>query len=64
MLQCACGHAIVCQVRHLVEGLGALSFYKSAASSTTHEVERIESCPGSGEALEFLRLYVETLKRR
>ena len=64
VMQCACGHAILCQVRHLGERLGALAFYdNAAASSTTHDPERIESCPGCGEPLEFLRLYVETLRR-
>ncbi len=63
VMRCACGHAILCQVRHLGESLGALGFYDSAASNTTL-AERIESCPGCGEPLEFLRLWVETLRRR
>jgi hypothetical protein len=63
VLQCACGHAIHCQVRHLGENLDALAFYDSAASNTTH-AERIERCPDCGEPLEFLRLYVENPKRK
>jgi hypothetical protein len=64
VLQCACGHTILCQVRHLGERLGALAFYDNAASSTTHGAERIERCPGCEEPLEFLRLWVENLRRR
>jgi hypothetical protein len=64
VLQCPCGQAILCQIRHLGERLGALAFYNNSASTTTHDAQRIESCPGCGEPLEFLRLYVETLRRR
>jgi hypothetical protein len=42
--------------------LGALAFYDNEASSEIH-AERIESCPGCGEHLEFLRLWVENLRR-
>ena len=64
VLQCPCGHAVLCQVAHLGERLGALAFYDNAASSTTHAAERIERCPGCGEPLEFLKLWVENLRRR
>lgn len=65
VLWCPCGHAILCQVRSLGERLGALAFYDNAASTTTHDdAERLESCPGCGEPLEFLRLYLETLRKR
>jgi hypothetical protein len=60
VLQCPCGHAILCRIRHLGERLGALAFYDYAATNETY-AQRIESCPGCGQTLEFLRLYVETL---
>ena len=63
VMRCVCGHAILCRVRHLGERLGALAFYDNAASNETY-AQRIESCPGCGEVLEFLRLYVETLRSR
>ena len=64
VLQCPCGRAILCEVRHLGERLGALAFYESEAStSTTHAAERIERCPDCGEPLDFVRLLVETFKR-
>jgi hypothetical protein len=62
ILQCACGHAILCQVRRLGERVGTLTFFDNEMTSETH-AERIESCPGCGEHLEFLMLSLKNLRR-
>jgi hypothetical protein len=57
-LQCACGRAILCQVRRLGERLSTLAFFDDMPTSQTHG-ERVESCPGCGEQLEFLTLMLK-----
>jgi hypothetical protein len=62
LLQCACGHAILCQVRCLGERLGTLAFFDNEPTSVRDAV-RVESCPGCGEQLEFLRLWMENVRK-
>jgi len=62
-LQCSCGYAILCEVRRLGERLGTSVFFDNEPTSTTHG-ERVTRCPSCGEQLEFLRLWVENLRRR
>ena len=57
-LRCACGHAILCEVMRLGERLSTLTFFDNEATSETH-TERVESCPGCGEQLEFLMPFLK-----
>ena len=61
-LQCACGYAILCEVRSLIERLGAAAFFDHELSSETYG-ERVKSCPGCGEQLEFLTLLLRNQRR-
>jgi hypothetical protein len=61
-LQCRCGYAILCEVRRLGERLGALAFFDHETTSETY-AKRVESCPGCGEQLEFLMLWIENRLR-
>ncbi len=61
-LQCPCGYAIVCEVWSLMERLGAAVFFDDELSSETYG-ERVKSCPGCGEQLEFLSLLLRNLCR-
>jgi hypothetical protein len=61
-LQCRCGYAILCEVRRLGEHLGNLAFFDNEPTSETYG-ERVESCPGCGEPLEFLKLWMENRLR-
>ncbi len=61
-LRCACGYAILCEVRSLMERLGAAVFFDDESTSETYG-ETIESCPGCGEHLEFLTLLLRNLRR-
>ena len=61
-LQCPCGYAILCEVRSLMECLGAAVFFDDESKSETYG-ERIESCPGCGKQLEFLSLLLSNRRR-
>jgi hypothetical protein len=56
-LRCTCGHAILCEMQRL----GTLTFFDAGPTSETHG-ERVESCPGCGEQLEFLTLVLKNLR--
>ena len=43
--------------------MGTSVFFDNEPTSTTHG-ERVTRCPSCGEQLEFLRLWVENLRRR
>jgi hypothetical protein len=62
ILQCACGYAILCEVRCLGERLGALDLFDHDPTSETYG-ERVKNCPGCGEHLGFLGLLLENLQR-
>ena len=61
-LQCACGYAILCEVMRLGACLGTLAFSDNEPTSDTYG-ERVESCPGCGEQLEFLTLLLRNQRR-
>jgi hypothetical protein len=61
-LQCTCGYAILCELRRLGEGLGTPVFFDDEPTSATHG-QRVKSCPGCGEQLEFLKLWLKYLRR-
>ena len=62
-LQCPCGYAILCEVRRLYEGVGTFAFFDNEPTSNIHG-ERVKSCPGCGEHLEFLRLWYENRRKK
>ena len=57
-LRCACGHAILCEVRRLGERLSTLAFFDAEPTSEIHG-ESIESCPSCGKQLGFLMLLLK-----
>ena len=61
-LWCPCGYAILCEVRRLVERMGNVTFVDDESTSETYG-ERVRSCPGCGEQLEFLTLLLRNLRR-
>ena len=61
-LKCPCGYAILCEVRSSIERLGAAVFLDEEPTSETYG-ERVHSCPGCGEELEFLTLLLRNLRR-
>jgi hypothetical protein len=61
-LRCPCGHAILCEVRRLVERVGIVAFFDDESTSETYG-ERVRSCPGCGEQLEFHTLLLRNLRR-
>jgi hypothetical protein len=61
-LRCACGHAILCEVRRLGEHLSTLAFFDDEATSETH-TKSVESCPGCGKPLDFLMLLLKNRRR-
>ena len=61
-LQCPCGYAILCEVRSLMERLGAAVFFDDEPTSETYG-EQVKSCPGCGEQLAFLTLLLRNLRR-
>ncbi len=61
-LQCPCGYAIVCEVRSLMERLGAAVFFDDEPTSEIYG-EQVKSCPGCGEQLTFLALLLRNQRR-
>jgi hypothetical protein len=53
---------VLCEVRSLIERLGAAVFFEDELRSETYG-ERVKSCPGCGERLEFLSLLLRNLRR-
>jgi hypothetical protein len=62
ILQCACGYAILCEVRRLGERVGTLAFFDHDPTSETYG-ERVKSCPGCDVHLELPRLLLKNLRR-
>ncbi len=62
-LQCPCGYALLCEVRSLAERLGVVVFFDDEPTSEAYS-ERVESCPGCGEQLEFLTLLLRNQYRQ
>jgi hypothetical protein len=60
-LQCACGYAILCEVRRFGECLSTVAFFDDMPTSRTHG-EKVESCRGCGEQLEVLTLLPKNLR--